>query len=513
MGEIISYLIGSASLVFTFEVLSLMALGILIGLCLGALPGLGSSIGIGVLLPITFGMDPVAAISMLVCIYKGVYLGGSISSILINTPGTAGAAAAALDGYPLSKRGQSRKALQAAIFSSGFADIFSDLVLIFGSVALIHFVLRFGPAEMLLVIVFALVMTGSLAGDCLWKGIFSLAVGLLLGTVGLDPIAAVPRFDIFPQLARLESLPVVAVLLGAFAFSEIFSRLIDEKDNEMNNVDIKANIGGPSLSFSEFKESLKAFFLGSFLGTLIGMIPGMGASAGAFISYGASAQVYNNNSSTGKFGEGAIPGVVAGESGNSAVSGANMLPLLTLGIPGSAAAALLLGGFMIQGIRPGPLLFQDHGEIVFAIFLALIIANIMNMLFGFLLIKPLTKILKFDQNIVFPAITLLSLGGVYSLNHRPLDMVIMVVVGFIAYVMRRGNIPIAPMVIAFVLSGQGETSFRRALGISGGDFSIFYQSTISKIIIILIIISFILVAIQRIKTKKQGNSKENNFDI
>ena len=267
------------------DVVMAVVFGLILGIFLGAIPGLGAMIGIGVCLPLTFEMQVVAAVAFIAAIYKGSLFGGSISAILINTPGTAAAAATCFDGYPLSQKGQNKKAIQAALLASASGDMFSDILLIVGSIALARVAMKFGPPEMFWVLVFALIMTGSLAGKMVSKGILSMCLGLLLGCVGLDPISSVPRFDFCFGMGKLEGLDMVAFLLGAFAISEVFMRIeraktVTVKKGKVAGGDPSLKVYGPSLTWADIKYSLKGFFIASSLGSLIGMIPGMGATAG-----------------------------------------------------------------------------------------------------------------------------------------------------------------------------------------------------------------------------------------
>ncbi len=489
-------------LIATLEVLIIMLIGIPIGLILGAIPGIGGMVGVGVLLPLTFGMDPVPAMVLLISIYKGAILGGSFSAILINTPGEASSAPTCFDGYPLSNKGFSKKAMQASIFSSAFADLFSDFVLIIGSFALAMVALQFGPSQIFWVIVFSLLMTGCLTGTHLWKGLLSIALGLFIGTIGLDPMIGSPRLGVVPILGRLEGLELVAVLLGVFALSEIFINAEVSKRKAPGHKLGEKKLTGPSITFSEIKESFKAFLIGTAYGSATGILPGIGTSAAAFLSYALARQAYGGKTKTAKFGEGALPGVVASEAGNNAVSGANLIPLLTLGIPGSAIAALLLGALMLQGITPGPMIFIEHGPVVYAIFLLMIISNLLNVIYGHLLIKPITRLLKGNPSIIYPVVLLVCFTGVYSLNHRLLDLGVMLAMGILAYLLRKGGVPIAPMVIAFILTTLLERNFRLSLTLSRGDFGIFIDSPINQVVIGMCAIGLILVIIQHLRERK-----------
>jgi len=489
------------SLMLNIEVLVIMVVGLILGLVLGAIPGLGSVLGIGVLLPLTYAMSPLPALVLLVTIFKGAMLGGSFSSILINTPGTPCAAATALDGYPLCVKGQSRKALQAAIFSSCFGDLCSDIVLIVGSITLARVVLKFGPSELFWIIILSLVLTAGLAGKSLWRGLMSMSIGLLLGAVGLDPLVNVPRLGVISMLGKLEGLDMVSVLLGAFALSEIFVNVVSLREEKNIKTEKVKDFYGPPLSLLEIKDSIKAFIIGTITGTIVGIIPGMGATAASFFAYSTAKQTYGGKSKTGKFGEGALPGVVSAESANSAVSGANLLPLLTLGIPGSATAAMILGAFMLQGITPGPGIFDNQGPLIYALFVTFIFANLFNLGLAYLFVKPISKLLRLNLKVTFPVVMIICLASVYSINKRLIDLGVMVAIGLLAYFMRKIKMPIAPLVISFILSKMAERYFRQSLAIAG-DYSIFIGSTINKVVIFLILIIIIKIANQRIEEKK-----------
>lgn len=489
----------------SFETILCLIIGIVVGQILGAIPGLGAPIGIGVLLPLTFQLDPVAAMMLLVGVYKGSLLGGSMSAILLNTPGTASAAATVIDGYPMGQKGLGRKALQGSIYASGFADLFSDFILLVGAVSLAGVALYFGPSEIFWVIVISLILTATLAGDSIPKGFLAIGIGLLIGSVGMDPIVSTARFGIVPVLGRLDGLDMVAVLLGIFALPEVVKNakpspkeyLAGSDDNLTTDEIGMTSIYGPKLNKKDVKGSMKAFWIGAVTGTVTGIMPGLGSSAAAFLSYGFTKQAYGGKTEEGKFGEGVLPGVVAAEAGNSAVSGANMLPMFLLGIPGSAIAAMFLASLMMHGITPGPGIFNKHGAIIYAMFFAMIIGNFINMICGNLLVKPMIWILKKDPKIIYPIVLLLCLSGIYSVNNRMLDVGVSIAIGVIVYFMQLGKIPIAPMALAFVLGGPLETGLRRSLQTTGGSFDIFFGSTINKVLIIVCIVAIVILIRQR----------------
>ena len=492
------------SLLFTVKSLFFMITGLVLGIVVGAIPGLGGSMAVGVLLPMTYTMSMLHALLLLTGIYKGCMVGGSFSAILINTPGDAPAAATLLDGFPMNQNGESRKALQAAIFGSSFGDFVSDILLVVGAVTLAPLVLKFGPSQIFWVGIFSLVVTGCLAGKSIWFGLVSIIIGLLLGCVGLDVLSATPRFGVIPKLGLLEGIDLIAFLIGAFAVSEVlFNILPSQRRENAKNLENVAGFYGPSLTRKEFFSSFKAMFTGSGIGCFIGAVPGLGATAAAFLSYGISKQLYGNKGISGKkFGEGAVEGVFACESANSAVSGCSFIPMLCLGIPGSATGALILAAFVLHGISPGPGIFNHHAPLIFAFFFALMLGAVLNIPLSFILAKPLTWLLKKNPSIVYPIVLLLCFAGTYSINQRVFDLGILCAVSLLAFGMKRVSIPLAPMVIAFILSNIIEQNFRMSMAITRGQFYIFWDSTINKVLIAMTVIAFITFVVQRLRGKE-----------
>jgi putative tricarboxylic transport membrane protein len=335
----------------------------------------------------------------------------------------------------------------------------------------------------------------------MWKGLLSIAIGLLLGAVGLDVLSATPRLGIIPKLGMLEGIDLIPFLMGAFAISEVMVNILPGKRRESEELlKLVTGFHGPSLTFRELKNSLKALITGSFIGSFIGAVPGLGATAAAFLSYGISKQTYKGKGKDGvKFGEGAIEGVFAAESANSAVSGSSFIPLLALGIPGSATSALMLAAFMLHGISPGPGIFNNHAVMVYAFFLALMVGSMLNVLYANLMTKPLTWLLKKNPNIVYPIVLLLCFAGAYTINNRVFDLGIMVAIGGLAFLMKRVELPVAPMVIGFILSKILEQNFRMSLAITSGNYNIFWSSPINKVMMALSVLALIAVTYQRLK--------------
>ena len=493
-------IIGGLQLLLRVEVLIYMIVGIVIGMILGALPGLGAMIGMSVLLPLTFSMDPVSAIVLLVCVFKGTTMGGAFTAILINVPGTPAAAAVTIEGYRLTQKGLSKKALHASILSASTGDFISDIILLVGAVSLAIVALKLGPAEIFWIVLFALILTAIFSGKSFWKGLLAMSFGLLLGHVGTDPMTSVQRLAIVPSLRLLKELDIVPVMLGIFAFSEIMLRMEESWRNKAGQKSELRSILGPGLTLADVKDSIKAFFIGTGIGTVFGMVPGLGSIAAAFSSYEITKNAYNGKSKSGKFGEGAIPGVVGPESANAAVSGANFLPVLVLGIPGSPTAALLLSCLMLQGFTVGPRMFVEQAPMLYAFFFAFLIANFFNFAFAHLLLKPISAMLRANPKIVFPVAMMLCFVGVYSLNYRIVDLGVMIVIGVIGYFMKKADIPTTPCAVAFVLASKAEQTFRQAVAI--GDYPYLIQSIVSKIVILLTVAVIVWGVLQRRKSAK-----------
>lgn len=468
-------------LFFQLPVLLATAFGVVVGIVLGSIPGLTATMAIAIIVPMTFTLPPVVSIGMLIGAYKGGCFGGSIPAILLNTPGTPAAAATILDGYPMAKKGQGRKALNVAIYSSVLADSFSDIVLILIAPPLALIALKMGPPEMTGLIIFSLLIITAVAGKSLIKGLIAGALGLLVGTVGLDPIMASRRFGF--DIALLdEGIALMPMMIGLFALSEFFINA--EKRLSFEQVCMFKKSENPEdnkLTKSEVKACAKIIGVASCIGTILGAIPGIGPSIAAFASY---AQAKRMSKHPEKFGHGSVEGVAAAEAGNNAVAGANLIPLLTLGIPGDVGAALLLGAFMMQGLHPGPLLFQENLDVVYAIFMALLFANLVNFIAAKQYIKVAGKVASVPTKYIFPAILLFCMVGAYGFNQSIFDVWLTLIFGILGYLLRKNGFPVAPLLIAFILEPILESSFRQSLLMSHGSLSIFITHPISAVFIL-----------------------------
>lgn len=453
----------------TLESFIALGLGVFIGVIVGAIPGLTTPMAVALTLPFTFTLSPVTGILLLLGVYKGGIYGGSITAILINAPGTPAASCTVLDGYPMAKRGEAKRALDIALYSSCVADFISNIALILFAGVLASFALKFGPAEVFTLIFFSLTIISGVSGTQLLKGMASACLGLLLATIGMDLVYGTNRF-IFGQTDLLAGLNFIPVLIGLFAVPEILNFFCKEQ------VKLEKNpLAGIGASIRDFFRCFKTIIRGSFIGVILGAIPGIGAAPSAFLSYSEAKRTSKN---ADNFGKGEIEGVAAAEAGNNGVAGATMIPLLALGIPGDVITAIILGAFMIHGLRPGPLMFNENIELIYAIFMGIMLSSIYLFGIGKICIKFISKISDIPHRILFPVVLILCIFGSYAVNNSTFDIAVMFLMGILGFAMLKLNIPTAPFLIGFILGPMLEDSFRQSLLISRGSYAIFFSTPI-----------------------------------
>lgn len=458
--------------------------GVTGGVVIGALPGLTATMGVAILLPFTFGMNAVTGLIMLVGIYIGAIYGGSISAILLNTPGTPASAATCLDGYPLVKKGQAAKALSASTIASVIGGLISCLALVTISPFLAKFALRFSAPEYFSLALFGLTIIASISADNFIKGITAGFIGLLISTVGMDPITSFPRYS-FDIIDLLNGLSVIPVLIGLFAVSEVFNQIeiMGKEKHIKSNIKMDRNY----MSFSEIKECLPTMIKSGILGTFIGSIPGAGADIAAFVCYNEARRSNKNES----FGEGSLIGISAPEAGNNGVTGGALVPLLTLGVPGDAVAAVLLGALIVQGLTPGPLLFEQSPDVVYGLFSAMILGNIILLFVGLGGIKFYSRIVEIPKLMMIPSILILSTVGSYSMNNSLFDVIVTLIFGIIGYFMSKIKMPSSPIVLAVILGPMLETNLRKSILMYEGSYSFLWTRPITVVFLILTIVSLI----------------------
>ena len=449
-----------------------LVIGVAGGIIVGALPGLTGSVGIILLLPFLFYVDPSTAMVMLCGVFCGAIYGGSIAAILISTPGTPSAAATVLDGYPLAQKGEAGRAIGVATIASATGGIISTFCLMFIAPQLAHFALRFGPVEYFALMVFGLTVIASVSGKSLVKGLIAGFFGLMIAVIGIDPIVGYARysFDI-PNL--MTGFPLLPVLIGLFAISQVFVQLetLHKQAGEENRV-----IGNMLPKFGELMRLFKVIVPSSFLGTLIGVIPGTGGAIASFLAYNEARRF---SKTPEKFGTGVLEGIAAPEAANNGTTGGAMVPLLTLGIPGDVVTAVMLGALLLIGVRPGPLLFQQNPEVINAVYAGLLSANVLILLLGFVSVRLFPMILRVPSPVLFPLILALCFIGSFSLSNSSYDMLVALIFGVIGYFLRKSGFPPAPIVLGVILGPIAEDVLGRSLIISHGDWLTLFRSPIA----------------------------------
>ncbi|NLJ60613.1 MAG: C4-dicarboxylate ABC transporter permease [Firmicutes bacterium] len=478
-----------------------MALGLIVGVAFGALPGLGGASAMILLMPLTFGMQPVSALILLLAAYKGAMYGGSISAILIGTPGTPQAALTVADGNALAKKGQGIKALKVSLIGSTTGDLFSDIVLVFGAFQLARIALKFGSPETAIVAIIALLLTGAASGKTLSKGILSCLFGVFASMIGLDPITALPRLT-FGSSNLMDGIQLVPMMMGFLAFSQLCLQMDSIRsysagDQPAGYLPPPKEPSDTTVTREELKLMRKPILCGSIAGTIIGILPGLGPTLGAIFGYDLARRVSKNPSN---FGKGSIEGIAGAESGNSAVSGANLVPLLGLGIPGDVGAAILVAAFLMLGFTPGPLIFQEAPNVIFSVYAGMILSNLALLVIGWVLVKYLVRLAQTPVSLLFPVIMVLLVAGVYTTNQNIFDLWVMLFFGVLGYIMAKTQIPRIPFVIGFILGPILESNLTRALIISRGSWSVFFKSTLAIVLWIICGLLAYLIYRQRRKT-------------
>lgn len=478
-------------------------LGVMIGMIVGALPGLGSVVAITICLPFTFGMESIPAVALLLGVYCGSICGGSISAILINTPGTPQSAATALDGHPMAKAGKAGKAIGWALAASIFGGVFSCLVLVLAAPQIAQFALRFGALETFALILMGLTCISSVSAGNLFKGLISGVLGLLLACVGTTPFSSDLRFT-FNIFALNSGVDLVAVIVGVFALSEVLDRAERMRHEEPVKAGTSCRVQMPSLS--EWKGRLTGLVKSSLIGTFIGILPGTGAATAAFLSYGEARRSSPNRDN---IGHGEPDGIIAAESSNNAVTGGALVPSLALGIPGDPVTAIMLATFTIHGITPGVRLMTENPEIVYATFGVLLIANLLMYPSCIITTRMFSWLLRLPEPLLMGFIVVLCVLGAYGSRGNSLDVVVTVAFGIAAYLMRRSDFPMPPLVIGLVLGQQFEMSIEQMILFKGPESWLSYI-TASPIALTLFAIAGMLLVLSTIQNinefKKQRQS-------
>ncbi|MGI9520310.1 MAG: tripartite tricarboxylate transporter permease [Hyphomicrobiaceae bacterium] len=469
--SVIDNILAALPLVANLESCLALFIGIIVGVVAGAIPGMSATMAVALTLPFTFSLQPITGILLLLGVYKGGIFGGAIPAILIKTPGTPASSATILDGYPMAENGEAGKALGIALYASCTADLMSNLALILFAGWLASFALKFGPPEFFTLILFSLTIIAGVSGKKLVLGLLSAVLGLLLATVGLDLVYGTNRFNLNdPNL--MGGLNFIAVLIGLFAIPEILAYVWHPHEGEGR----VRSLGRQSVTFTEYKRCFRSIVRGGLIGVVLGSIPGIGAAPAAFLSY---SEARRNSPNQENFGKGELEGVAASEAGNNGVCGATLIPLLALGVPGDVITAIIIGAFMIHGLQPGPMMFAANANIIYALFLGLIISSILLLFVGSVAIRMFRYIAEIPRTVLLPAVFILCVFGVYAVNNNIFDIGVMLVMGWLGYFMFRSDIPAAPFLIAFILGPLLEDNFRQSMLMSGGSAAILFRSPIT----------------------------------
>lgn len=468
-------------------------LGVTIGMLVGVLPGLGPTTGTALLLPITFSMDPIPAIIMLSGIYYGSLYGGTVTSVLINTPGEAASVTTCFDGYPMAKQGRAGTALGVAGIGSFIGGTVAIIGLVFIGPPLAEFALKFGPPEFFALMILGLVMVVGLMGKSIIRGTIAAVVGLTLSLVGMDPISGALRFT-FGELHLMEGFDFVTIAMGLFGISEVLLGLETSMHAQQT-----PKVGKLLPNREEWRPTLMAIARGTGLGCLTGLIPGSNSVIPSILSYTLEKKLAKDPS---RFGKGAIEGVAGPETANNAYCGSALIPLFTMGIPSSPTIAVLFGAFIMHGLTPGPALFQSNPQFVWAVIASMFIGNFMLLIMNLPMASVWGKIATVPSKILYPIIVIISVLGAYSVSGSVWDIWVMIFFGVLGYVMKKIDIPMAPIVLTFVLGKMIESSLLQSLMYFKGDFLGFFTRPIAGSMLALAILLFIVGIVASLRNKR-----------
>lgn len=450
--------LGGLEILAQWQNFLVIPLGLAIGIVVGAIPGLTSDLGLILCIPLTYSMDPTMAILMLLAIYCGGTYGGSITAILINTPGTSANAATLFDGYPMTVKGKAFKALQMALYTSTVGGLISALALLFLAPPIAKITLLFGPAEYFALAVFGLSVIAGVSNNSIFKGLIGACIGLFMATVGTDVISGTARF-IFGQRKLMAGIDLIIALIGLFAISEILMKSQYNPKTDHKTISASA-ITKDKITKDEYRRCRKPIAIGSLIGVIIGATPGTG--------------------------------------------GATMIPMLTLGVPGDGSTAILMGAFMLHGMVPGPTLFSEHGNVLYAIMLGLIVVNVFMYILGSGFTRFYAHITRIPYEILAPIVLTFCIAGSYSTNNRVYDIYIILIFGIVSYFLRRMDFQLVPILLGMVLGPLAEKNFRRAMVVSGGSAEIFFTRPISCAFILIAVGSVLLFAWRNYKARSKA---------
>lgn len=483
------------TMIFNPFTLSLILIGVVIGIIFGAIPGLSATMALVLFLPMSFGMEPMNGIALLVGLYLGGISGGLISAILLKIPGTPSSIATVLDGAPLAEKGEAGKALGTGILVSFIGGLISIFALMFISPSLSKITLLFTSVEYFAIAVFSLTIIASLSGDSLINGILSGLLGLTLSLVGIAPIDGIRRFT-FGSSKLYGGFETVVILIGVYAITDVIIAGFNRDSIVLNAHKTKYSLKGFGITFNELKNNFINIIRSSLIGLGIGILPGIGGSTSSLLAYTAQK---NSSKNPELYGTGILEGLIASESANNAVIGGSLIPLITMGIPGNVATAVFLGGLTIHGISPGPLIFEKSGAYVYGIFISLLVANIFMLIFERAGLRIFVKLLDIPKYILLPIVLVSCVLGAYCTNFTAFDVICVFLFGLVGVLFKKLNIPSTPLIIGFILGGMTELNLRQALMQNKGNWLIFIEKPISIIFLAIAIISIIFAIKKRNK--------------
>lgn len=491
---------------FTFTNIFLIFAGAFVGILFGAIPGLSTDVAVILFLPLTFSMDILPSILLLLGIYCAGTYGGSITAILIGTPGTNMAMATVFDGYALAQKGQAKKALSTALYASTIGGIISALLLLFTAPFISKFVLAFGPPEYFALAIFGLSIIAGVSGNSMLRGIIMGCFGYLVSCVGVDSASGAMRYS-FGNVFLMKGLGLTPVLLGVFAFPNILNNICSR--GYRNSFAGKADYANSQdLTKEEKKRCMPIILKSTIIGSIIGAIPGAGAGIAAFMAYNEG----KRSSKRGHlFGTGELEGVAAPEAANNAVTGCSLIPLFTLGIPGSVVAALLIGAFTMQGLIPGPTLFRTQAPLMYAIMAGMIICNIAMLIEGKYLLRLFANISKVPQPIIFTGLALFCVAGAYSFSNHIFNVYVLFVFGVVMYLLQKLGFPGAPFVLGIVLGPLMEGNLKNSLVMSEGSWMIFFQRPICLAIIVITVV-FTAYSVRKTRQMKKAGAQQTGAE-
>ncbi|SDI50076.1 tripartite tricarboxylate transporter permease [Alteribacillus bidgolensis] len=497
MGSIEGILSG-VQLAFSIEGILFVFLGVLAGTLIGMMPGLGPISAIAIMIPLTYNMDPTVALVLMAGVYYGAVFGGSTSSILLNAPGISGTVATSFDGYPMAQRGEAGKALAVAAIASFFGGTVSVILLMLFAPVLSSVAIVFGPPEYFALMVLGLTAISSLSDGSTVKSLISAVLGIMAVTIGIDSQTGTTRFT-FNNPNLLEGIDFLVVALGLFALAEVCSLIINRNQTSKD----RKSLGSLKLSKNDLKDMSGPMGRQSVLGFILGVLPGAGATIASFIGYITEKKLAKKPE---EFGKGAVRGVAAPETANNAATSGAFVPLLSLGIPGSGTTAVLLGALLVLDVQPGPLLMSEQPQLFWGVIVSMYVGNLFLLILNLPLIPYIAKILAIPRPLLISLVIMFSMIGVYSISFNTFDLYLLVIFGVIGYLMRLFKFPPAPFILAFILGGMMEESFRQAMTMSNNDLSIFINKPIALGMLIAAFLSFTVPIWQGYRNKKKNAS-------